>query len=86
MQAASGELLQYLVVRTGHGARCVDVFDSHQPLAAVGAGVEPTGQSRHQRARMQWPGRRGRKAPHVAALRWRLHVFSAARKTWLTDG
>jgi hypothetical protein len=48
MQAASGELLQYLVVCTGHGARCVDVFDAHQPLAAVGAGVKPTGQGCNQ--------------------------------------
>lgn len=47
-QAASGQLLQDEVVCARNATRCVDVFNAHQPLATVGAGVQPTGQRSHQ--------------------------------------
>ena len=39
MQAAGGELRKYHAVRAGHGAWAIDVFDAHQPLATMCAGV-----------------------------------------------
>ena len=47
-QTAGGQLPQDRVGCTGHAARRVDIFDAHQPLTAVGAGVKPAGQRRHQ--------------------------------------
>ena len=43
----------------------IHIFNTHQPCAAMGAGIEPTGQRRHERACMQRPGGRRRKAAHV---------------------
>ncbi len=64
-QAAGGQLLQDELVGAGHAARAVDVFDAHQPGAAMRAGVQPGGQGRHQRAGVQRAGVRGREAAHV---------------------
>ena len=49
----------------------IHIFDAHQPCAAMGACIEPTGQRRHERACVQRPGGRRRKAAHV---RLRLHL------------
>ena len=38
-QAAGCQLLQDGLVGPGHAARCVHVFDAHEPSACVGAGV-----------------------------------------------
>ena len=59
-QAAGGELAKDFFGRAGHAARRVHILDPHQPTPAVGAGIEPAGQGRDQRARMQRPGGRGR--------------------------
>ena len=58
-QAASGQLRQQSLVGTWHTARCVHVFHAHQPCAAVGPRIQPTGQCGHQRARMQQTRGRG---------------------------
>ena len=52
-QATSGQLRQQGLVGAGHAARRVHVFHAHQPSAAMGASIQPTGQCSHQRARMQ---------------------------------
>ena len=54
--AASGQLRQDALAHARFAAHGVDVFDAHQPRAVVGAGIEPTRQRRHQRARVQWAG------------------------------
>ena len=56
VQAAGRQLRQDQAARAGYAARCVQVFHAHQPFAAVGPGVQPTGQRRHQRARVQGTG------------------------------
>ncbi len=67
-QSASGQLLQDELVRTGHAAGRVHVFDAHQPLPAMGAGVQPAGQCSKQRARMQRARGGGGKAPSVSHI------------------
>ena len=42
VKAAGRELLKDELVRTGHTARCVDIFNAHQPFAAMRACVQPT--------------------------------------------
>jgi hypothetical protein len=63
MQAALGQLLQDVLVGAGLAARWVDVFDAHQPGAAMGAGIQPAGQGGDQRARVQRAGGEGAKRP-----------------------
>ena len=70
LQAALGQLLQDALIGARHTAGRVHIFDAHQPVACVGAGVQPAGQRRHQRACMQKAGRRGREpacVPHTHA-------------------
>ena len=50
------KLLQDEGIGAGHAAGCVHVFDAHQPLPALGARIQPTGQRRHQRSRVQRAG------------------------------
>ena len=67
-QAAARELREDRLGRAGDVARRVEVFDAHQPAAAVGARVEPRGERGDQRAGVQRAGRRGREAADVGAL------------------
>ncbi|MEN9619196.1 MAG: hypothetical protein RL406_1433, partial [Pseudomonadota bacterium] len=48
-----------------HAARCVHIFDAHQPLATVRTGVEPTGKGSNKRARMQRARGRGSESTYV---------------------
>ena len=65
VQVALGQLLQDELVCARRAARVIGVFDAHPPLPVVGFGVKPTGQGRHQRARVQGTGGRGRKPAPV---------------------
>ena len=56
LQTAGGQLRENGLVCTGHTTRCVHVFHAHQPAPAVGACVQPAGQSSHQRSGMQRAG------------------------------
>jgi hypothetical protein len=55
-QAELAQLLQDQRVHARWAARGVHVLDAHQPPAAMGARIEPAGQRRHQRARVQRAG------------------------------
>jgi hypothetical protein len=56
VQAALLQLLQDDFVSAINAAGAIDIFDANPPFALVRAGVEITGQSRHQRASMQFTG------------------------------
>ena len=66
VQTAIGQLPQDGLVGAGLAPRCVHVFDAHQPLAAMGARIQPAGQRGHERAGVQRAGGRGREAADVA--------------------
>ena len=68
VQPAGGQLLQDQLVGAGHAARRVHVFHAHQPAPAQRPRVQPTGQRRHQRTRVQRPGGRGGKAANGHAM------------------
>jgi hypothetical protein len=56
MQTALLKLLEDQFVSTLYATRCIDIFHANQPLAMVRAGIEVAGQSRYQRASMQFTG------------------------------
>lgn len=65
VQAQGLQLLQDQVIRPGHHARPVDVFDAQQPAPVMGARIQEAGQRGHQRAGMQGPAGAWRKAPDI---------------------
>ncbi len=48
VKAAGRELLKDDPVRAGHAAGCVDIFNAHQPLAAMCACIKPAGECCNQ--------------------------------------
>lgn len=79
-EPAGGQLSKDELVCAGHATGCVNVFDAHEPGAAMGAGIQPTGERGHQRAGVQRTGGRGGKAASVrgrGALRKRQVALGA---------
>ena len=69
-ETEGGQGAQDVVVGARHHARRIEVFNTHQPFPRCGAGVEVTGERRHQRAEMQGAaGRRRETAAIGRALR-----------------
>jgi hypothetical protein len=66
-EAECGERTQLRVGGTWNLAWRIQVLDPHQPLPVRMSRQQPAAQCRQQRAEMQRPGRRGRKA---TAIRW----------------
>ena len=54
------------VSRARHFARWVDIFDSEQPFATLGAGLQETAERRDHRAKMEAATRGGRKPPAIS--------------------
>ena len=67
VQAERGQRAQLPFSRARNFARRVEVFDTHQPVAAVVTRQQPTAERGQQRAGMQIAGRRGRETAAVAA-------------------
>ena len=61
-------MLEYELICAGYTARCVHIFNAHQPLAAVCTSVQPTGEGSNERARMQRARGRGRESTDVRQL------------------
>ncbi|EKZ96875.1 hypothetical protein D769_23174 [Cupriavidus sp. HMR-1] len=66
VQAQRVERAQDVIVGAPDAARVVDVLDPHEPVAAMGARVQPARQRGNQGAQMEWARGGGRKAAPVA--------------------
>ena len=65
VQAMRGQLLQLLLPPLGFATGAIHIFYTNQPRAIMGAGIQPAGQRRRQRTRVQRACRRGGKAATV---------------------
>jgi len=68
LHAAGGERGENFFGGTGHAARRINVFDAHQPCAAVMPRIGVAGYGRDQRTEMQRSGGRGGKAAAILRL------------------
>jgi hypothetical protein len=65
LEAKGLKCFQDIVRGTRDIARRIDILHTHQPLAALAAGIEKTADRRDQRPEMQGPGGRRRETPAI---------------------
>ena len=65
LKAIPFKCLKNAPVGAGCLARGVNVFNAQQPVAAGPAGIQVAGDGRDERAEMERPSGRGRKAPDI---------------------